>query len=331
MRAPMWIAVVVLLVCSLARDARAQPSEEARAAFERGKALFEEHKHVQALPELQRAAKLSDSPNARLYVGRCLKELGRKAEAYEELSIAMRESAKRAETDPKYANTRDAAAGQLAILDREVGKVVVVLTGDRPGVVAKIGDVVLAAADLGVPRAVEPGVVVGRAVIDGVVVTEKRVDVSAGATVTITLDTNVQVEEKIPTTGPIARPTRPDGTPPTTGGEIRIAGFVIGSLGVAGLAAFGVTGGLALDRLSTLEEECGAETPCPDDAAHNDLIAEGRTLQTAANVSLGIGAGLLAAGVFMVAFGGPREAPTSPVAIELTFTGMGLGASLKLR
>lgn len=312
-------SVAALAVCFATFTAAAQPSDEAKESFDKGKTLFEQKKYEDALPALQRATELTDSPNARLYVGRCLKELGRRAEAYEELRMAMSDAAKLADSDPKYAKTRDAAAAQVAILDREVGKVVVVVTEQRKGVVAKLAGRTLLGTELGVPRAVEPGAVVVQLEVDGKVVSEKTVDVGAGATVSVTLAPDGAAETKTGPTDPDPK-TGPKTEPKTSGGGVRIAGFVVGGLGVGGLIGFGVAGGLALGKKGELDDACG-DGACPDDS-HQDTIDEGRTLSLAANVCLGVGAGLLTAGVFMIAFGGPTEEEPPKAAIIWDGTGV---------
>ncbi|NUP10924.1 MAG: hypothetical protein HOW73_33175 [Polyangiaceae bacterium] len=307
-----------------------EPSPEARQAFDKGKSLFEARDYEHALPELQRAAELSSSPNAHLYVGRCLKELGRRAEAYEELRIAMKDAARLAASDKKYEKTRDAAAAQVAILEGEVGKVVVVVNGDRAGASVILSspnatDRTLAPADIGIPRAVEPGAVRARVEADGKLLVEKRAESKAGATVTLVLDVTADGSaDKGDVTDPkeaSPKPSKPVGA--KTGGGIRIAGFVVGGVGIAGLATFGAMAGLALDRKNTLDEACGG-THCPP-GEYDDVIDEGRTFQLAANVSLGVGAGLLAGSIFMIAFGGPKDADAEAepqVAISVDGTGV---------
>jgi hypothetical protein len=144
--------------------------------------------------------------------------------------------------------------------------------------------------------------------------------VKAGSTITLVLDAAAGPAPagEASETGPADSSTEPE----TTGGEVRIAGIVIGSVGVAGLVTFAVAGGLALDRKSTLEDACG-ESNCPAEGQYGELIEEGRTLQTVANVALGVGAGLVAGGVFMIIFGGPTEvAPGTTVSFDGTWASL---------
>jgi hypothetical protein len=87
------------------------------------------------------------------------------------------------------------------------------------------------------------------------------------------------------------------------GGGVRLAGIAIGAVGVvvgvAGTAAFGA---MAQSRYDQLHAMCA--TGCPE---MESRIAEGITYRTLANASLGVGIGLAAVGVLMIAIGGPRE------------------------
>lgn len=318
-----WITVLPLMLLPLmlflvSADARAQPSEDARMAFEKGKQLYTAGDLNGALIELERAVELSQSPNARLLVGRCLKELGRKAEAFEVLRRTARDAAELAQHDPKYEQTRDAAASLLSAIEPDIGSVVVVLPPSLAGAVVRLGERTLDASQLGSPVAVEPGLVVATAELDGRVRAQKSDHVEGGATITVLLMPAVAGAQAGGSPGASAKPV-PGPTRPTSGGEVRIAGFVVGSLGLVGLTSFAVAGALVLESRSTLDDECGGH--CPDDS-HADLISEGRTLQTVANASLGVGAALLSAGVFMVAFGGPTDvAPATTGHVSLSPNG----------
>ncbi len=313
---------LTLALAVLAGGAHAQPSADAKAAFDKGKALYESGQAAAALPELERAVSLSGSPNARLLVARCLKDLGRRAEAYEVLRRTVRDAAALSAQDKKYQPTRDAAASLLAIIEPEIGKVVVVLPESMTGASVELAGRRLEATEIGVPLAVEPGGVAVTAELAGKGSSRRQVDVAAGATVTVVLDPGAKPPTSPGTPPKEERPTSPtrldSGEPEQTGGGVRIAGFVIGGLGIAGLATFAATGALVLQRQSTLDEECGGR--CADDT-HADVISEGRTFQTIANVSLGVGAGLLTAGIFMVAFGGPESVEPTSATLHLGPTG----------
>jgi hypothetical protein len=102
---------------------------------------------------------------------------------------------------------------------------------------------------------------------------------------------------------------------------VRIAGFVVAGLGVAGMGAFVGAGLAARSKFSTVESECG-NTRCTD-PKYGDVIDGGKALQTIANVGLGVGIAGIVGGALMIALGGPSKAPL-PARLEVGPTGAGL-------
>ena len=197
---------------------------------------------------------------------------------------ATRGATRLADTGPKYRPTRDAAASLLAILEPEIAKLIVVLPDGLRGAPVKLDGRLLAAEEVGRAIAVEPGSVMLVAEPEGQATIERRVELSRGSSTTVVLEpkSDASTGGVGPAPRPDTRPPNPPGPAPAeSGGGVRIAGFVVGGLGLAGLATFAVTGAMVLDKQSTLDEACGG--PCPDDS-QADVIADGRTLQTVANV-----------------------------------------------
>src|SRR5690349_20206805 len=113
-----------------------KPKPEAKAALEAFKdaqTKYEDKDYTGALEAATKAVELSGSPNARLYIARSLRELGRIAEAHAEMDRTLKEARDLADAkDSKYAATRDAAAAELALLDQKVGKIIVALADAPP-------------------------------------------------------------------------------------------------------------------------------------------------------------------------------------------------------
>jgi hypothetical protein len=312
--------VLAALVASVALPAGAQksagaPSEaaspSAKQLYVSAQKLFDKGRFAEALVAFRLAHNASDSPNARLMIGHCLVALGKPAEAYEEMAATMREAAKLAESEPRYAPTRDTAATQLALLEPKIGKIVVEVQ-DRASAAVTVNGAPIAPEKLGLPMAVNPGTVVMAAThADGRTVQREQV-VKAGTTERVTL-----TFPEAPKAG--GGPTAPQGPKPVDvkapdksdkgekrGGGVRTAGFVVAGLGVAGMAVFGVTGMMARSRFATLETECGGER-CAD-PKYGDVIDSGRMLTTVANIGLIAGAAGLAGGGLMILLGGPSDA-----------------------
>jgi anaphase-promoting complex subunit 3 len=275
--------------------------------FTDGQTLYDDGKYDQAIAKFQKALAASGSPNARLYIARSLAKLGRLAEAYREMKTTVTDSTRMADTEPRYAGTRDAAAAELARLEPKIAKVIIAVADESLAVEVTLSGVPVDKADLGQPVAVMPGEVVVRARAPGKKPVERRQKIAAGDTRTIT----VVLEDE---TGPPVGEPLPEPEPePASGGggdigAVRAAGIAVGILGVAGLVTFAATGAMAKDRFDQVSDECGG-VRCAD-PSYEDVIDEGKNLELVADVMAGVGGGLLAAGVLMIIFGGPADDAT---------------------
>jgi hypothetical protein len=140
---------------------------------------------------------------------------------------------------------------------------------------------------------VEPGPIEVRATADGMQPFEESVSLGAGETrtIAIALEPVSGGEEEEPDSGPGL-------------GLVRIIGIAVAGAGVASLVVFGVTGSIASSKFSEVEE-CGG--PCPAGDKYEGLIDSGKTMQTVANVMLGVGLALSVGGAAMIVFGGPSD------------------------
>jgi len=304
----------LLTVTSLAARAVAKPlSLEKR--FERAQKLHDAGRCKQALPLFEELTAATKSPNARLYVARCLKQVGRIAEAYEQMRATTREARTLAATESRYVATRNAAAAELAIIEPMVGRLLVRLVERPNGLTLKLNDRQIALTALAKPLGVAPGryTLVAQAAGRSPLTLEGRI----GADELATIDVNWNEAKS-------DRPSTEEPSPPM--GNLRIGGIVVGGFGVASLAAFGVTAVMAKNEFRALEDKCGSE-PCPPELG--DRIDKGRTLQTVANVSLAVGSTAILAGSAMIIFGGPSDA--EPATSQLVFQAYPFGASLRGR
>lgn len=304
--------VTPLLLSFALCSGHALADDSAVEKFKAAQTAFDSEKYEEALTLAREAHALSGSPNARLYVARSLKALGRFDEAHEEMAATLRESMKLAENERKYVATRDAAAAELALLDQKVGKVIIVIAGAPEGASVELNEKPLTKERIGIPIAVFPGSVAIRVTAPGKKPLERFVDVTAGKTqsVALTLEAADETDEE-------PAPMQPQpGAPASSGGGLRTAGFVTAGVGVAGLAVFGIFGSMASAKHSQLEDECGGSR-CTD-PKYADVVDSGKRAQTVANVGLIVGAAGVLAGGAMIAFGGPSAekapGPTASVA-----------------
>lgn len=311
-----WLLLMVaMLLVSGTVSAQMSPQEQ----FVKGQTLFDDGSFAEALPFFEDAFERTQSPNASLYVARCLQKLERLAEAYTVMQATVSLATKKANEDDKYASTRDAAAQELVLLKPRVGLVVVAFTEGYPDAVATLNDRELTADELGVAVAVMPGMVTIVGSAAGRETVSKTVEVGGGEMKTVAL--------ALKEAAPDNQQSGDDG-PGFAITPIRAAGFAIAGLGVAGMVVFAITGSMASSKFSQIEDECGG-VRCTD-PGYADEIDKGKTLSTAANVSVAVGGAALVAGVLMILLGGPDDADTateSAVRVVPVPGGVGLGVS----
>lgn len=303
---------------SVASPSAAQPGEPLASAmgrFDAAQTLFDQGKHADALALFQSVLDETRSPNARLMAARCLVALGRIAEGYDELQATVRDAAARAETEPKYARTKDAAAAELDPLEAKIGKIVIILV--EPDATVSLDGKKLAADRLGVPIPVVPGklaIVATRS--DGTSV-RRGETVRGGETKTIPLafpgtPGPLPVKPAAPRGADTAAPEAGTGASPGpagTGGGVRVAGFVIAGLGAVGMGIFGGTYAAAQSRYDALKTACGGSR-CTD-PQYADVVDAGKRMELVSNVSLVAGVVALGAGAATIIFGGPSMKPSS--------------------
>ncbi|MBW2527813.1 MAG: tetratricopeptide repeat protein [Deltaproteobacteria bacterium] len=295
------MSLLVCLVALVTVPSLAGEEQDAKRAFAEGTKLYGDGQLEEALEKFREAHEGTQSPNARLYVARCLKDLGRFAEAYREMKATLDEASTRAETSRKYAKTRDAAAAQLALIERKVGKVVVAVVGGDDDTEVTVDDETLPKDQQGVPLVYDPGTLKLRAESPGKPAVEQEVEVEAGETITVTLQ--IKAPDTGGDEGGDKGGDKGGDTGPEPGGMngMQVAGIVLTVVGVAGMGVFGVMGPLTLDRRDTLEEECGG-TNCPD-STYQETIDEGETFKLVANIGLIAGIVGIAGGVTLLTVG----------------------------
>ena len=292
---------------ALAAPPPASGTAAAQKAFDEGQAFYDKGQHEEAIARFREAYAATKSPNARLMIASCLLAQGKLVEAYEELTATRIEAAALAEQQPKYERARDSAAAELAALEPKVAKVIVALAQPEGARVTLNGQP-LPADKLGLAIPVLPGTVVVEVEPQKGARMVREEKVVGGHTKTIFVAPGAEGgpdKDK-----PVAPPP-----PVTTGGGVRIAGYVVAGLGVVGLGVFGATTAMAKGKYDTLVEECGGKR-CTD-PRYGSVIDEGKQLDTIALGSLVGGAVGVAAGALMIALGGPKAAKRTEARIQV--------------
>lgn len=181
-----WHLVLAPLLALSFAAGPARAADDSAATFQAAKKLYEAKSYEKALPLFQDAFANSKSPNAHVFIARCLRELGRTAEAYEQMAATVREATALAATDPKYVPTRDSAAAELALLESQVGRIVIAVD-DQPGLELLVNGKALEPARRGDVVAVPPGAVQIEARATGKEAVRKQENVAAGQLKTLAL------------------------------------------------------------------------------------------------------------------------------------------------
>lgn len=309
---------IALLSAAGATRAGAQPTvaqateaqkEAARAAYAKGKAAFGAKKFERALEHFRQADRSVASPNAKLMVGRCLQALERRAEAFLTFTQVVRDA--QAWGNERYGDAAAAAEEELAALRPQLATLQLSLQHVDEDAVLTVGGLEIAREYWHEPLAAEPGrvEVVLRAPdgrrARGSVVLEKGV----AATLALSLDEPEPDSTSQPDAATIATTT-----PAPESSGTRTAAYLLGGVGIAGLAGFAVLGALSAGKYDDLDEACPARRNCAPEL--RDEAATGETLQTIANVSLAVGGAALAAGVVLFVIGLDDEESATAVALH---------------
>lgn len=271
--------------------------EQAQERFLRAKDLFDHQAYDKALDEFRASLAIVNSPNARLYVGRCLRARGTLVDAYVELGRASVEAREAIPTDGRYELTAKEATTERDEVAATLGFVTLDVHGaDASTEIAVQGRSVPASAR-GEAVPVEPGRVEVVATTPGRRSASRAIDVAAGAHATVSLD--VPPAPPAPPSAPRAALAE-SASSPSTAGAAPFVPLAWGSAAVAvvGLGVFTVAGLRAHALYSDLQSACGSG-PCAQDRSSD--VESGTHAQTIANVGLVVGVvGAVAAVTFFV-------------------------------
>ncbi|HET9930033.1 MAG TPA: hypothetical protein VFQ35_05085 [Polyangiaceae bacterium] len=303
-----WILLAcgALLAPTPARgdDATPPDANDSAKVFADAVKTFKAGRAKDALPSFERVAAATKSPNAELYVGYCLAELGRHREAHKAFSLTIRYAL--ALKDPRYEAARESAQDQVLGLNLRLARLVLSFVDAPAGLNVLVDEQPVPADELGSPIVLDPGAHHIRATADGAQPIERDETIEAGGSKTLTLSfaKNTANPEKTV----VVLPSR------SSESTLRMLGFVTGGVAVAGLSVFAITGLKARSIHSQLESECARGC---SDASHLDMVGRGKSMQTVANVSLAIGAVSAAASATLLYFGYRQTStPEAAVAVE---------------
>ncbi|WP_437327644.1 tetratricopeptide repeat protein [Sorangium sp. So ce381] len=320
LRALLFGAASCVCLCALpgpaaaADGAAATPApdavEKAQNHFKKGAALYESKRYALALEQFRASYATVPSPNSRLYIARCLADLGDHIEAYLEFDQVAAEAASRAKDEPRYAQTEQTAQLERDEIARKIALVTVTVAHPDAATSLAVAGKDVPRERWGKPFPVKPGKteIVLRTKLTS---TPQTLDLSAGEAKTVALDAEPSGPTEAVSGSPALLdegPSPPFSEAPSPRAYLRPYAYAAGGVGVAGLAMFTVAGLMANSTYSDLTETCRG--PCPAD--RQDDVDAGKTQKTVANIGVVVGAlGLV----------------TGTTLLILSFTGGGAGGS----
>lgn len=303
-------------------EATAVQREQAQALFVKGKRHYDAGDYTSALAEFQRSIDVVQSPNARLFVARCFRELHRLVEAYVEFERTTVEAKEHAAADGRYAKAAEAATAERTALEPHLGFVTMDVKNAAEDTKVYVADSEIKRGGWTEPVPVMPGPTEIRVETPNRESVRVTVMLQAGERRAQTIDANAQVAP-VRTEAPPPPPPRVEGS---SKGVLVPAALGAFGVGVAGFAVWGIAGAISLNTLSDLESKCGKNTPCP--GSLQGEVSRGRTEQTISNVGLVVGiVGAVAGGALLTIALLPSSKPgptarvsASPSALMLSGT-----------
>ncbi len=313
------------------------PAQDSAALFAQGRAAYDAGRFEEAIPIFRAVLEQVASPNARLYLARSLRRTGRLADAYNEFRRAAQEADQRARTEARYADTRESAREEAALIVGSVAFVTLLVPQAPPGASVVIDGQRTGPAIWGRPLARPPGRVRIEAGAPGMTPVNLEVELLAGQDTrvripfaTASLENAVQMDFGGPNapreaeqvqTAPVDRaaldesmgarrrqpaPVTPRRVDPIEAqGErpsawVPIGGVSLG-VGVAGLAT-GITFAiLGNERYATLRAMCDAPgVRCDLDPMVPPQVATGQMYDAVATAGIAAGSVLTVTGIAML-------------------------------
>jgi hypothetical protein len=281
------------LCSALPSFAQGGDAAAAEVLFHEGRAASDAGDHHKACEKFHESHRLDPAPGTMLNIADCEERIGRLATAW----TFYRAVTQKLPPNDERATVAKSRAEQL---EPRLPKLALRLEAGAPAGSRVLRDgVELKTASLDVALPVDPGKHVIEVTAPGHA--PRRYELTIGEAELVTRDVAPGMRrESSPALGASASADHGSGT--------RTLGWVLGGVGVVGVATFAVTGMMVLDRKSVVDENCDAGKRCNQAGA--DAAESGRTLGTISGVSLIVGGVALAAGAYFV-LSSDGERPTT--------------------
>jgi hypothetical protein len=264
-----------------------EPGERAAAEvlFEQGRDAMSDGNYDEACSKFEASMDLDPAPGTLMNLGNCEEQRGNIASAWERYVAAQREL-------PSTDRRREFAAQKADELEAKVPRLTITLADGAPTSTRVRRDDIDLTASLGISLPLDPGAYQFTAGAEGF--EERTFDVQIGIGETLGLE--VQPGKQIP------KPVKPK--PSTDTGtaasplDRKTLAYVVGGVGVVGIAGAMTAGALAIGQKRTMDEECDEQTRTCSQAGI-DARDKGSTYALVSNISGAVGVVALGTGIYL--------------------------------
>jgi tetratricopeptide (TPR) repeat protein len=304
------------------KDDRPSPQSRAlaEALFREGKALGESGNIAAACLKFEESQRLDPALGTLLHLAACYESEGKTASAW-----AAFEAAKELAQRAKQRNRAALARQRATELEKKLSRIVISVAQAVDGMTVEMDGRTFSGPMLSTPLPLDPGVHVIRVEAPGKKSWTAQLDVEDGPS-TITLEVP-RLEEALVESPPTAEPPPPEPTrtvvePDSSASTARIAGFILGGVGLAAIGVGSYFGLRAASQAKDADGHCSGSL-CTQEGL--DGHEASRTSALIANISFGVGLAGLAGATFLVLTSSPDSVPRANVR-SITASGFHLSA-----
>ncbi len=298
------VAGSLCAVCLFAANHASAQSDPAAASslFSEGRKLVAQKKYAEACPQFEESQRLGPGIGTQFNLADCWEQIGRTASAwalYLDVAAAAKSSGQR---------ERERVARQRAErLAPKLSHLKLIVQANHPGLEISRDGIALGQAVWSTEIPIDPGAHQISAQATERKPWRQTVDVPAeGATATVTVP-ELEAAPRAPAPRPVA-PANLTSSPERdrangSGSSQRSLGFIVGGVGVVGLAAGGFFGLRALSKNSDAKDICADRpTACSDaeQGEHSGLVDDAKSARTLSIIGFAAGTAALGTGIVLV-------------------------------
>lgn len=311
---------VTLLLAPAA--ARAQDATEATAAslFDEGMKLMDQGRYAEACPKLARSHQIAPTGGTVLNLGDCYERAGQYASAW---SAYKQAAARAAEAGKKDFETM--ALDRAKKIEPKLSHLTLKVTRPAEGMEIKRDADTVTRAEWGVSALVDPGAHRFEVTAPGAKKWTTMITLSPGENKTLAIP-ELETQAKPAASGP--EPSRPPASEPRSDGSTqRTIGFVVGGVGLVGIAVGSIFGVEAMSKDSDAKSHCRTTNLC--DAEGVKLGKDAHDAATVSTIAFSVGGAALLLGAVLVFSAGKSEpaAAGNKVRVGLGPTGATIGGA----